>query len=73
MPDARHTVADSGGTVIDVRPSASVRSDAFDAGQTCLKPARAISVPTVTVFAVVALLRATTNSRRSSASIRLKA
>ena len=72
-PSARQTAADSGGTVIVVRPSASVRSDSRPAGQTCLKELRRISVPTVTVFAVVALLTATRNSRRSRASMRLKA
>ncbi len=73
VPAARHTTADSGGTVTVRRPSASLRSDVRLAGQTCLKVPRRISVPKVTVLAVVALLSATTCSRSSSASMRLTA
>jgi hypothetical protein len=71
---ARWTTADSAGTVSVSRPSASVRALPVPTGQT---PRKALSpelkVSTVTVCSCSELLTATTYSRSSASSIRLKA
>ncbi len=69
---AFHTATDSGGTVIDVRPSRSVRSAVLDP-VSGVNRARRPKVATSTVLAVVALLAATTYSILAWRSTRLTA